>query len=77
MSTILFSDKTAFKVGISHIPFQLVYGLYPLLPTKYLLPSKLGQIYDPKPIRVLTNHLLELEKLQKNQLVAQDLIASN
>ncbi len=42
MSTILFSYKTTFKVGIGHIFFQLVYGLHMLLPTKYLLPSKIG-----------------------------------
>jgi hypothetical protein len=47
MSTILFSYKTAFKVGTSHTPFQLVYKLHPLLFMKNLLPSKLGQIHDP------------------------------
>jgi len=36
LSTIIFSYQSACKVGISHIPFQLVYGLHPLLPTKYL-----------------------------------------
>ncbi len=36
LSTIIFSYQSAYKVGTSHIPFQLVYGLHPLLPTKYL-----------------------------------------
>jgi hypothetical protein len=63
ISIILFFYISAFKVGIGDIPFQLVYGLYPLLPTKYLLPSKPGHIYDPKHIRVIINCLLELEKL--------------
>jgi hypothetical protein len=63
MSTFLFSYRYAFKVGIGHIPFQLAYGLYPLLPTKYLLPSKLGHIYDPTLVIVIISHLLELEKL--------------
>jgi hypothetical protein len=36
----------------------------------YMLPSKLGQTYDPKLVRVITNRLLELRKLQENQLVA-------
>jgi hypothetical protein len=57
MSTILISYRTAFKVGIDHTPFQFVYGLYPLLPTKYLLPSKPGKFYDPKLVIVLCNHL--------------------
>ncbi len=42
-----------------------------------MLASKLGQIYDPKHIKFLTSHLLELEKLQENRLVAKDLITSN
>jgi len=44
---------------------------------EYLLPSKPGQIYDPKPIKLLTSCLLELEKLQENRLIAQGLIVSN
>jgi hypothetical protein len=55
MSAILFSNKTVHKVGTSHTPFQLVYGLHPLLPIKYLLPSRLGENVDPKLVRVLTN----------------------
>jgi hypothetical protein len=51
MSTFLFSYITIFKVGTDHTPFQLVYGLYPLLPTKYLLPFKPGQTYDPNHVR--------------------------
>jgi hypothetical protein len=77
MSTILFSYRTIFKVGTGHTPFQLVYGLYPLLIIDHLLPFKLGQIYDPNPIKVLTSHMSELEKLRDNWLIAQDLIASN
>jgi hypothetical protein len=54
-----------------------VYGLHPLLPTKYLLPSKPGENRDPQPIRVLTSQLSELEKLQENWLIVQEIIASN
>ncbi len=77
MSTILFSYKTTFKVGTCHTLFQLVYGLRPFLPTKYLLPSKPRQNHDPKLVRVLTNQLSKLEKLQDDQLIAQDLVAFN
>jgi hypothetical protein len=55
LSTFLFSYKTIYKVGTCHRPFQLVYGLHPLLPTKYLLPSKLGEHVDPTTIKILTN----------------------
>jgi hypothetical protein len=63
MSIILFSYWTAYKVGISHTPFQLVYGLYPLLPTKYMLPFRHGDNRDPQDVKVLANWLSELEKL--------------
>ncbi len=39
LSTVLFSYRTAYKIGTSYTPFQLVYGLHPLLPTEYLQQS--------------------------------------
>jgi len=63
LSIVLFSYQLAYKVGIGHTPFQLVYGLYPLLLTKYLLPSKLGEHVDQTPIQVLINRLSKVEKL--------------
>jgi hypothetical protein len=73
----LFSYKITFKVRTGHIPFQLVYGLYPLLFTKYLLPFEPSQIYDPNLVKVLTNCLSKLKMLQENQLVNEDFITSN
>jgi len=35
---VLFTYRTTFKVGTSHIPFQLLYGLHALMLIKYLLP---------------------------------------
>jgi hypothetical protein len=45
-----------------------VYGLHPLLPTKYLLPSKLDENKDPQPIRVLINRLFKLEKTTREHV---------
>jgi hypothetical protein len=55
LSTIIFSYQTAYKVGIGHTPFQLVYGLHQLLPIKYLLASKHSENKYPQPIRVLSS----------------------
>jgi len=34
--TLLFSNRTAYKITIRYTPYQLVYGLHPLMPTKYI-----------------------------------------
>ncbi len=73
MSIILFPYRTTFKVGTSHTPFQLIYGLHLLLLVEYLLPFKPLQNYDPTFVKVLTNQLSKLDKLQENLLVTQDL----
>ncbi len=54
-----------------------MYGLHPLLLTKYLLPSKPSENKDPQPIRVLTSQIFKLEKLQEHILIMQDQVASN
>ncbi len=77
LSIDLFSYKNAYKVGTSHTPFQLVYGLHPLLPTEYLLPSRLVDNKYPQHVRVLTSQLSKLEKPRENRLIRHDLVASN
>jgi hypothetical protein len=37
LSTMLFSYKTAWKVITRYTPYQLVYGLHPLMPTEYVI----------------------------------------
>ncbi len=69
MSILLFLYIYTFKVGTSHNPFQLIYGLHLLLLAEYLLSFKSGQNYDPMLVRVLTSRLSKLEKLQENLLV--------
>jgi hypothetical protein len=57
LSTILFSYKTTYKVATWYTRYQLMYGLHSLMPTEYQL------LVESKVIRVLTNKVLELEKL--------------
>jgi hypothetical protein len=77
LSAILFSYQTAYKIGTNHTPFQFVYGLHPLLPTEYMLPSKCSDNIYPQPTRILTNRLSKLKKLYENMLIVKDLVVCN
>jgi hypothetical protein len=64
MSTImLFSYKIVHKITIGYTPYQLVYVLHPLMPTKYIVPVVGGSQKDSISVKVLTNRISKLEKL--------------
>ncbi len=46
LSTMLFSYKIAYKISTRYTPYQLVYGLHPLMPTKYIVPIISGEERD-------------------------------
>jgi len=62
---MLFSDKIAYKVATCYTPYQLVYGLYPLMPTEYIIPIVGGNERNNILVKVLTSNIIELEKLQE------------
>jgi hypothetical protein len=70
MSTVLFSYRIAYKVATSYTPYQLVYGLHPLMPIVYVLPVISGDHRDVELTRVLTTKITKLEKLHDNRLEA-------
>ncbi len=43
---MLLSYKTTYKVATRYTPYQLVYGLHPLLPTEYIVPVVGGNERD-------------------------------
>jgi hypothetical protein len=57
---MFFSYKTTYKITIGYNPYQLVYGLNPLMSTKDILLTFSGDHRNANPIRVLTNRLIEL-----------------
>jgi hypothetical protein len=74
---ILYVYHTTFKLTMGHIPFQLVYGLYPLIPMEYLLPmsnSHHGRNFFPT--HILTIHMVELEHLDETHQEATDRIGT-
>ncbi len=62
---------------IGYTPYQLVYGLHPLMPTKYVLPTINGDHKDVEPTRVLTTRIIKLEKLHENKLEVQINVGTN
>jgi hypothetical protein len=61
--TMLFSYRIAYKVVTKYTPYQLIYGLHPLMPTKYIIPTTSGNEKYNIAMRVFTNKIIELKKL--------------
>jgi hypothetical protein len=68
LSIMLFSYKIVYKVMTRYTPYQLVYGLHPLMPIKYIVPVDGGNEKDSTLVKVLTNIIIELEKLQETRM---------
>jgi len=65
---MLFSYKSAYKVATWYTPYQLVYGLHPLMPIKYIIPIVGGDEEDNILVRVLISIIIELRKLQVTKM---------
>jgi hypothetical protein len=63
LSTMLISYIIAYKVAIGYTPYQLVYGLHPLMPIEYIVPVVGGDEKDSSLLRVLNCAIIELKKL--------------
>ena len=70
--TVLFSYRTAYKVATGHSPFELVYGLLPLMPTEYIVPTQRTTTnLDFTQHKVLAARTADLDKLDETRLKAQ------
>jgi len=72
MSIVFFSNRIAYKVATNYTPYQLIYGLHPLMPTKYVLLAISGDHRDVEPTRILIAKITKLEKLHENRLEVQN-----
>jgi hypothetical protein len=66
---MLFSYRTAYKIAIGYTPYQL-YGLHPLMPTKYIVQIAGGNEKDNTLVKVLTNKIIKFKKLQEVRMQA-------
>jgi hypothetical protein len=60
---MLFSYKVVYKILTGYTSYQLVYGLHPLMPKKYIVLFVGGNQKDNISVKVLTNRVSKLEKL--------------
>jgi hypothetical protein len=60
---MLFSYITTYKIAIGYTPYQLMYKLHPLMPTKYIMLAASGNERESTSVRILTSKITELEKL--------------
>jgi hypothetical protein len=63
LSIVLFSYKTTYNITIKYTQYQLMYGLHPLMPKKYIMPIVGGNERDITSVRVLISIIIKLEKL--------------
>jgi hypothetical protein len=69
---MLFSYRIAYKVAIGYTPYQLMYGLHPLMPTKYIVLIVGGNERDSTLVKVLTSRITKLEKLQETRMQTRE-----
>jgi hypothetical protein len=60
---MLFSYRIAYNVTTRYTPYQLVYGLHPLMPTKFIILVVSGNERYNIAMRVFTSKIIKLEKL--------------
>jgi hypothetical protein len=70
--TMLFSYKIAHKIA-TYTPYQLMYGLHPLMPTEYIIPVIGGDERNNTLVRILTNRIKEFKKLQEARVQATEI----
>jgi hypothetical protein len=63
LSIVLFSYRNTYKVARGYKPYQLVYGLYSLMPTEYIILIVGGNERNNIPVKVLTSKITKLNKL--------------
>ncbi len=74
MSTMLFSYITTYKVPTRNTPYQLMYGLHPLMPIEYIVLLSSGYERNNTPMKVLIGKTIEFKKLQEARMQAIEIV---
>ncbi len=73
MSIVLFSYRIAYTIATGYTPYQLLYGLHPLMLAKYIVLVVGGNERYNTLVRILTSIIIEVEKFQEVQMSLQKL----
>jgi hypothetical protein len=57
---MLFSYIITYKVATGYTPYQLMYGLHPLMPIEYINLISGGEERNSTPMRVLTSKITKI-----------------
>jgi hypothetical protein len=69
LSIVLFSYKIAYKIATWYTPYQLEYGLHPLVFTKCIVLVASGNERYNTSARILTSIITKLKKLQEARML--------
>jgi hypothetical protein len=67
LSTMLFSYIIAYKVATWYTPYQLLYGLHPLMPTKYIVLIASGNEKDSTLVTILISKVSEIGEIARSK----------
>ncbi len=74
LSIVLFSYRTTYKVTTWYTPYQLVYGLHSVMPTKYIVLVVGGDERNNTLTRILTSRITEFKKLQETRMQVAEIV---
>ncbi len=74
LSIVLFSYRTTYKVTTWYTPYQLVYGLHSVMPTKYIVLVVGGDERNNTLTRILTSRITEFKKLQETRMQVVEIV---
>jgi hypothetical protein len=74
LSIVLFSYIITYNIIIGYTPYQLVYGLHPLIPIEYIISVVGGDERNNTPVRILISLIREFAKLQEARMQATKII---
>jgi hypothetical protein len=73
LPTTLWAYQTTYKISTQHTPYELVYGLMPLLPTEFIVPTNRTLVEkDGSWMNALLIQMEDLVLLDEKRIIARE-----